>query len=587
MREKLSVLSSSWFLLTESEKRTSYYLMVMMLVAMVLETLGVGMVIPALALLTQEDFGSQYPVLKSFSSYLGDPDHGTLVIIGMLILMGAYLIKGLFLAFLVWRQSHFAYGIQERLSQKLFTVYLNKPYTFHLQRNSSQLIRNIITEVNVFSSNVVLPFLVILTEFLVVIGLVALLLFVEPVGAALVGVMIGLTAFGYYHITHSRILKWGEARQYHQGMRIQHLQQGLSGAKDIKLLGREAEFLERFRVHNTENARMAKMQSIIQSIPRLWLEVFAVFALAVLVIVLILQGKSIQIIVPTIGVFGVTAFRLLPSVNKVLTSVQAIKFGIPVVSLLEAELKNEIDQEISTQESKAIPFKNKISIKNLSFKYSVSEPMSLDDVSLEINRGESVGFIGTSGAGKSTLADIVLGVLEPTSGEIEVDSVNIHNNSRSWQNKIGYVPQTIYLTDDSLRKNIALGIPENQINEGLVQKAVKAASLDKFVSDLPEGLETNVGERGVRLSGGQLQRIGIARALYHDPEVLVLDEATSALDVPTESEVMESVRALHGVKTTIIVAHRLSTVEHCDRKYQLEKGKIINVIERDADKEVV
>lgn len=587
MSKKISILRKSWALLQDTEKRGSYFLMGMMLIAMFLETLGVGMVIPALALLTREKADAQYDFLDSFSSLLGSPDHGTLVIIGMLILMAVYLIKGIFLAFLAWWQASFAYGIQKRLSQKLFTHYLDQPYTFHLQRNSSQLIRNIITEVSVFSSNIILPLLAIITEFLVVVGLATLLFMVEPVGASIVTIMLVSAAWGYYYITHAHILRWGELRQYHQGMRIQHLQQGLGGVKDIKLLGREAEFLDRFRAHNAENARMAQMQSIIQSIPKLWLEVLAVFGLAVLVIVLITQGRTIETIVPTLGVFGVTAFRLLPSINKVLTSIQAIKYGIPVVNMLTDEFRSEGHEGYAAETRPDISLQDRITIQNISYRYPSSDTLSLDNVSLVIRRGESIGLIGTSGAGKSTLVDIILGLLSPTTGTVSVDDTDIQRNLRSWQNRIGYVPQAIYLTDDSLASNIALGIPVTNINEDSMQHAIRAAQLEGFVDSLPDGLNTIVGERGVRLSGGQRQRIGIARALYHNPDVLVLDEATSSLDVHTESEVMSAVNALHGTKTIIIVAHRLSTVEYCDYKYKLEAGKVEDAIKQDINKKAI
>jgi ABC-type multidrug transport system fused ATPase/permease subunit len=277
---------------------------------------------------------------------------------------------------------------------------------------------------------------------------------------------------------------------------------------------------------------------------------------------------------PILGLFAAAAFRLMPSVNRVLTAVQSLRFGTPVVETLHSELSLAEGME-QRRKSRATPLADSIELREVSFAYPGASGNALERLSLLIRRGESVGFIGPSGAGKSTLVDVILGLLEPSAGAVLVDGVDIHAAARHWQDQIGYVPQTIYLTDDSLAHNVALGIPADLIDHAAVWRAIRAAQLEDFVGSLPEGLETMVGEHGVRISGGQRQRIGIARALYHDPAVLVLDEATSSLDTATEHEVMEAVRALHGLKTSIIVAHRLSTVEHCDHLYRLEGGRII------------
>jgi ABC-type multidrug transport system fused ATPase/permease subunit len=287
-----------------------------------------------------------------------------------------------------------------------------------------------------------------------------------------------------------------------------------------------------------------------------------------------LLGKDVSEIVPVLSLFGVAAFRLLPSANQLLLSIQTIRFAKPrLLSLYEdSKLVHQIDS--STDSS--LPFVEEIRIQDLSFTYDAVNEPALLDVNLVVRRGEAVGIIGSSGSGKSTLVDVLLGLLQPNSGQILVDNQNIQTNLRSWQNQIGYVPQTIFLTDDSLRRNIALGLPDNLVDEDAIVDALRAAQLQDFVAGLPDGLDTVVGERGVRLSGGQRQRIGIARALYNKPEVLVLDEATSSLDTETEHEVMKAVQALQGTKTVVIVAHRLSTVEYCDRLYRLENARVVD-----------
>lgn len=545
-----------------------------MFIGMALETLGVGMIIPAIAVMTQGDLVTRYPLLGPWLSRLGNPTQQQLIVGGMMVLVGVYTLKGLFLAFLAWRQAQFVREIQVSLSQRLFSGYLRQPYVFHLQRNSAQLIRNVTGEVNGISA-VTQQGLMLITEMLVMGGISLLLFSVEPIGAIVVLSTLGIAGGVFYRLTRQRILFWGKARQLHDGLRIQHLQQGLGGAKDVKLLGREEDFLAQYQVHNTGSARVAQRLSVLQVLPRLWIELLAVIGLAALVLVMMKQGKSLDVLLPTLGLFAAAAFRLMPSVNRILATLQRVRFNLPVIDTLYEELQQLIaDPPLS--DGVSFPFEEALSLEQVSFRYPLAENYSLKQISLVIPRGTSVGFVGQSGAGKSTLVDIILGLLSPGAGVVKVDGVDISTNLRGWQNQIGYVPQAIFLTDDSLRRNVAFGLSSDQIDESAVWRAIQAAQLEEFVNGLPEKLDTVVGERGIRLSGGQRQRIGIARALYHDPAVLVLDEATSSLDTATERGVMEAVRALHGDKTIFIVAHRLSTVEHCDFLFRLEKGRLID-----------
>jgi ABC-type multidrug transport system fused ATPase/permease subunit len=310
------------------------------------------------------------------------------------------------------------------------------------------------------------------------------------------------------------------------------------------------------------------------ALPRLWLELLAVTGLAALVLAMIGQGKPLDALLPTLGLFAAAAFRLMPSVNRILTSLHSLRFSLPVIDTIYNEFRL-LGATMAPQRGERLSFDSGLALDQVKFRYPAAEALALRGVSLAIQPGTSVGFIGGSGAGKSTLVDIILGLLVPASGSVTIDGVDIQTNLRGWQDQIGYVPQSIFLTDDTLRRNVAFGLPADQIDEAAVLRAIRAAQLEQFVNDLPQGLDTIVGERGVRLSGGQRQRIGIARALYHDPPVLVLDEATSSLDTTTERGVMEAVRALHGKKTLLIVAHRLTTVEHCDRLFRLERGRVV------------
>jgi ABC-type multidrug transport system fused ATPase/permease subunit len=561
-------------LLTAAERRAAAVLFGLMLIGMLLETLGVGLVVPVIALILQGNPMALHPAISSHLGVLAGMSQRELIIVAMLGLVGAYFLKNAFLAFLIGKQTHFAYDVQEKLSQRLFTIYLRQPYTFHLQRNSSELVRNITGEVGILTG-VLSSGLLMLTELLVTAGVALLLLLVEPVGAILTVLVFCGSAWLFNRITRERISRWGIERQIHDGLRLQHLQQGLGGAKDVKLLGREGEFLAQFQTHNSKSIRVWRLQTTLQSYPRLMFEMLAICGLAVLVLSMLAQQRELSSIVPTLGLFAAAAFRLMPSVNRILTAVQNLRYTVPVIGSLYRETQLpapdlKVFSGIGLQ-----PFCKELAIADLVYQYPGAVRPALDHVSINIKRGESVGLIGASGSGKSTLVDVILGLLEPDSGMVAVDGEDVQTRLRYWQDQIGYVPQSIYLTDDTLRRNVAFGLPESEIDTAAVMRAIKSAQLDAFVDTLPDGLDTIVGERGVRLSGGQRQRIGIARALYHDPSVLVLDEATSALDTATEQGVMQAVTALRGSKSIIIVAHRLSTVESCDRLIRLENGRVV------------
>jgi ABC-type multidrug transport system fused ATPase/permease subunit len=568
----ISTISKIHSLLTPAERKGALGLLSLMVIGGVLETLGIGLVIPVIALMTRPNLATDYPQLQPLLESLGSPTHSRLILMAMWGLVGIYLIKNLFLAFLVWRQTRFAFGVQTQLSQRLFAIYLRQPYTFHLQRNSAQLIRNTISEVAMCTAAIISA-LTIVTEILVLSGIAILLLVAEPLGALIVVVVLGGAAWCFYRITRARVARWGKARQYHEGLSIQHLKQGLGGVKDVKLLGREDDFLMQFRVHSVQVARVSQFQATLQQLPRLWLELLAVAGLAALVLSMVAQGREMASIVPMLGLFAAASFRLIASVHRVLAAVQSLRYALPGISTLHDELKLVPDRVHKGTTTFALH--TDIQLSNVSFTYPSASADALGNLSLSIRKGESVGFVGPSGSGKSTLVDVILGLLTPIAGQVMVDGQDIQQGLRAWQDQIGYVPQSIYLTDDTLRRNVAFGVPNEEIDDAAVMRAIKAAQLDEFVASLPNGLDSGVGERGIRLSGGQRQRIGIARALYHDPALLVLDEATSALDTITEREVMAAITALKGSKTILIVAHRLSTVEHCDRLYRLDHGKFV------------
>jgi len=559
-----------WAILTKVERRRMVLILLLMLVGSVLETFSLGLVVPAVGLLVKPNYVQNFPAIDNF---LGHPSEVQFAVIAMASLVVIYLLKSAFLVWSAWIQTGFSLGITARIGRELFENYLRQPYPFHLQRNSSVLIRNSQGS-SALMGGVFDPLLGIMTDSLVTLGLFTLLIKLEPIGSLTTLAVFGLSAWIFRRFTNAKIKRWGEAQNNYRGAIIQHLQQGLGGVKDVKILGREDYFISEYSDQLLANAAVFRRYSVSQMLPRTGLEILTIAGLALLVSTMVVSGEDLNSVLPILGLFGAAAFRLVPAVSRMVSMVQTIAVNRPIVNELFHDLALSTSNTPRRKDHDG--FAQEVEVNNLSFKYETAPTSALSNVSLRVKRGEAVGLVGPSGSGKSTLVDVLLGLMAPASGAVLVDGVNVQDRIRWWQDQIGYVPQSIFLTDDTLRRNVAFGLPKSAIDDAAVDAAIRAAQLEEFVKTLPLGLETVVGERGVRLSGGQRQRIGIARALYHNPDVLVLDEATSSLDTETEHGVMQAVQALQGNKTVIIVAHRLSTVEYCDRLYRLESSRIVD-----------
>jgi len=558
-------------MLSPGEKLSALGLIGMMLVSMLLEMIGIGAVVPAIAAMSSQRPITPPPQLGEWLAWFGNPSRETLLLVGLALLLALYAFKAAFVVFATWRQLQFVARLQHRIARTLFSTYLSQPWTYHLERNSAEMIRSINDVAPLAMTCAVV--LGALAEMLVVLGVMGLLIWWEPVGAIAVGSLMVGASYVLDRSTRRRLVRWGSLGQLSSALMFKHLYQGLCGAKDVKVLGGEAEFVDQFSRTRWQQVQLQARQSLFGQLPRLWYEMLAVAALCMLTGIMVWQGKSTLAMIPTLGLFAAAAFRMLPSVNRLALAVQAVRSSQATIDLLHSEL-TLLPSEIPRSAGR-YAFTRVIRLEGVSYRYPSGHTAALYDVSLEVPHGKSVGIIGGSGAGKSTLVDVILGLLSPATGRVTVDGVDIATNVRGWQDTIGYVPQTIYLCDDTLRRNVAFGVPDERIDDDAVRRALRAAQLDAFVAELPRGLDTAVGEQGVRLSGGQRQRIGIARALYHDPKVLVLDEATSALDTETEAGVMEAVNALHGAKTLVIVAHRISTIASCDLVYRLERGRVV------------
>ena len=558
-----------WKLFTNSDRIAFIRIVVMVIIGMFLETISLGIVVPIIGILTQDDYQQKYPFIVDIFGNLSREELISAVMVAMVLI---YVVRSLFLFWSLWIQKGFSASVSGRLSQSLFSIYLRQPYMFHLQRNSSTLMRNAKNATSVVTCGVD-PFLVLLTDGLVAIAMFALLIAVEPVGTLAVLLVFGLSTFVFQRTTRRRIDNWGYQVDYHETKILQHLQEGFGGAKDVKVLGRENEFLSQHEKHLGESIRINRIYNVILTLPRSFMEIITIVGLCLLVVSMVVRGRELADIVPILGLFAAAAFRVMPSINRLLMATQTLIFNRSIIASVYKDFLLDSPDSLTVKSN--TKFASQLELVDVSFQYPTAATASLQNVSLVVKRGEAVGFVGPSGAGKSTLVDVILGLFAPTSGVVKVDGQDVQQNLRNWQNQIGYVPQAIYLTDDTLRRNVAFGLNDENIDDNLVRDAIRLAQLEEFVATLPEKLETVVGERGVRLSGGQRQRIGIARALYHNPSVLVLDEATSSLDTPTEHGVMQAVQALQGSKTVLIVAHRLSTVEYCDRLYKIENARII------------
>jgi ABC-type multidrug transport system fused ATPase/permease subunit len=567
---KPTIFQQVWRILSRQERRGLGWIFVLMIVGSVLETLSLGLVVPVVGLLTRPNYIQNFPRINEL---LGYPTEHQFVIGMMFALVVVYIAKSFFLIWSAWVQRGYSASVTTRIGRQLFRSYLYQPYAFHLQRNSAVLIRNSQNS-GLVMTGIIDPILVISSDILVTAGLLVLLIKLEPIGSIATISIFGLTSWIFRKFTNSRIKTWGEIQNFHKRMLLQHLQQGFGGVKDVKILGTEEYFASQYGENLLKNSEVVRRFSIAQTLPRFGLEILTIIGLAVLVSTMVLLDSELPEILPVLGLFGAAAFRLLPAVNRLISNFQIINVSRPQVNEVFEDL--DLPDQLNHKNSDRSTLTSAISIVDISFSYAESLKNVVSGVSVKIGRGEAVGLIGSSGSGKSTLVDILLGLLEPNSGKVLVDGSDIHDDLRGWQDQIGYVPQSIFLTDDTLRRNVAFGLPKDKIDDDAVRSAIRSAQLEEFVASLPDGMETVVGERGVRLSGGQRQRIGIARALYNNPDVLVLDEATSSLDTETEHGVMQAVQALQGDKTVIIVAHRLSTVEYCDRLYRLENAQIVD-----------
>ncbi|OYQ63895.1 multidrug ABC transporter ATP-binding protein [Pseudanabaena sp. SR411] len=574
-----NLLGKLFYIFDRQEKFQIGIIFLLMLGGAGLETLGVGLIPPFVNLLSNPELIQQQQFLVWLYERLGATSNQVFLLWISTMLLVIYLFKNIYLSLITYWQYHFLYVKQVSLSNRLLSAYLYSPYTFHLQRNSAELVRNITSEILQIFNGVLVPMLTLVTELMVMSCIVILLTIAEPLSSAIAAIFLCVSIFWLNKTIRKQMNGQGLIRQEQSGQMIKCVNQGLGGIKETKVLGREIFFLQAFTKSAQAFGKANLIVGLATQLPNLFIDTVLIGSVLLIVIFSLLQGRQIQSILPMLSLFAIAALRLMPSAKRIISTITNIRYAKNAVDLVHHDLisletiSTSISLGTSSQTSSEL-FQNSIELKDIYYQYPNASHPALSGISLSITKGQAIAFVGASGSGKTTLIDVLLGLLTPSQGEILVDGKNILTNLESWQQKIGYIPQSIYLSDDTIRNNIAFGLTTDEIKEEQVWAALKAAQLEELVNSLPDHLDTLVGECGIRLSGGQRQRIGIARALYHNPEVIIMDEATAALDNTTEREFMQALEAMSGHKTMIMIAHRLSTVKNCDRLYLVKNSRI-------------
>lgn len=579
----LNLLKKYLYVLNTKQKWEIIGLFFMILFGSILELVGVSVILPFVNAITTPDSFMEISYVKILCKLLHiSTARGILLFISISLIV-VYILKNIYICIMNDVLYAFIYNNQQKLAYEIFDCCLKQPYLFFVSRNSSEMIRTIACDVGMFY-NSILAILQFFTEISCCGLLLAMMIYMDKSITIGVAIMLIIFVYVYLKLIKQKILILGEDTRNNQVMMTSWIQQAFGGIKEIKILSREKYFLDGY-ADNFANYSEASRKFIIYSIiPKPLLEALCISGLMGVIAIKLYRGVDLTYFIPTLSVFAVAAFRILPSAGRIAQHINNISYNSIAVDIVYRNKKivDELNENgnISVGDTNEITFNNNIRLEHVSFKYPERDAIILDNVSFIIPKNKSVAFIGPSGAGKTTLADVILGVLSPDQGHLYVDNTDVFKNIKSWNKHLGYIPQTIFLTEGSIKENIAFGVPKEEIDEERLWRAIEDAQLKEFVESLWKGVDTPVGERGGKLSGGQRQRIGIARALYTNPDILVLDEATSALDTDTETAVMEAIEKFSGKKTIIIIAHRLTTIRNCDIIFEVNNGK---VTEREKD----
>ncbi|OZC03436.1 ABC transporter ATP-binding protein [Rubricoccus marinus] len=571
----MQIIQQLYKLFNRRERLQLSVLLVGLIVRACIEMVGVGSIAPFMSVVADPSVVETNEWLRK--AYVGFGFESTtsfLIALGLAV-VAVLAISNAISALTIWAMLRFSWGMHHRLSLRLLKGYLSQPYSFFVQRNSAQFNNSILSEVQTVMNGVLSPALNVLARFLVVVALIVLIILLDPLLALATVLVLGGAYGGIYYLVRTKQRRLGRQKVQANEKRYKITGEAFGGIKDVKVLGREDAFASRFAPYSWTYSQATASNRAIAQLPRYLLETIAFGGIILIVVYYLSAGEGIARILPTISLYAFAGFRLMPELQNMFGSFASMRFSQAALDDLTddiAEFKPRGQRDESTE---PLAFQQSIELQDVTFRYDGGETPALDAISLRIPKNHTVGLVGPSGSGKTTLVDLLLGLYVPESGAILVDGRPLAEPTmRAWRRQIGYVPQHIFLCDDTIANNIAFGVPPEEVDHKQVERASRIAHLHDFIGSLPDKYRTVVGERGVRLSGGQRQRIGIARALYHDPEVLVMDEATSALDGVTEDAVMEAVSDLSGQKTLVLIAHRITTVRDCDRIFLMKDGKV-------------
>ena len=571
----INILKKINSLINKKQRKELVILIFLLLIGMFFEILGLGILIPTLNIILDPDTLNKTPIIVDLNRSLPEFSHNDFIYLFLVIIFLIYITKTILLVLITYKQNLLLNNVLAHISNNLFKSYLSQQYIFYINRNTSELIKNIQVETQhlyIFITSLVSFFL----EVSFLLAIVATLIWIEPLGAISVGIFYGILSICFLQFSKKKLTKWGELRERIDSSLSRNVFEGLGAIKDLMILGKTFFYINKFKNTNFQRARLNASLGTISQIPRFYLELISILGLIIFIIIMLVKGIESKDLITTLGIFVAATFRMIPSFNKIIAAIQTLKYQMPSVNIVYNELNSFIEYKKEIENDNNFNFQKKIEFIKVNFSYNKKNKI-LKDLNFKIHKGQTIGIIGESGTGKSTFVDILIGFHKPISGQIKIDGVDGFQMNQSWRNSIGYVSQSIYLIDSSIKNNIALGIPENEIDEIKINTILLQVQLKSFINTLENGINTKVGERGIQLSGGQKQRIGLARALYHDPDILILDEATSALDTGTETKVMNSIYKLKGKKTIVIIAHRQSTLTKADCIYKILNGKIIKV----------
>lgn len=577
----MDIVKKLRLLLDRKQKIAMVGLVFLMIFGAVLETCSIGFLIPVLSAILDIDSLMEYGIVRGVYEAFHMKNTTEFIILMMVMLILLFVLKNLFLQLQHVIQYRFVYRNQYGMAKKMMIYYMKRPYEFYLNADTAVVQRNITSDIiNMYA--LILCVLQLMSELFIFFFLVAATMLLQPVMTLVLIAVLFLCLLLIKVIFKPVMTKSGkENRENYSGL-LKWIQQAVLGIKEIKIGNREEYFVKEYVSCNGRYIQALKKYSIYKNIPRLLIETVCVAGMLGYLIVMLAGGNSIQNMVPMLGAIGLAVIRLMPSANRISNYLTDIAYYKPFLMGIDNNLRTDLEStgkelDILERMPEKLKIQDKVVLQDITYAYPNTDVKIFDKAQMEIPIGDAVGIVGTSGAGKSTIVDILLGLLKLQGGQVLADGTDVlkRETYRQWLNNVGYIPQQIFMLDSTIRKNVAFGVPEEEIDEKRIWEVLAEAQLDEFVKGLPDGLDTGIGERGIRLSGGQRQRIGIARALYDDPEILILDEATSALDNDTEAAIMEAINRLHGKKTLVIIAHRLQTIKNCEIVYRVEGGKIV------------